>query len=46
MSEKFRLDGHVYYASPQHFFRDATEITQAEFYNALFMRLKRLKILS
>ena len=45
MSEKFRLDGHLYYSSPKQFFRDDTEITQGEFYNALFLRLKHLKIL-
>lgn len=46
MSEKFRFDGHVYYASTQQFFRDTVEITQTEFYDALFRQLRKLKILT
>ena len=40
MSEKFRIDGHLYCASPTQFFRDGNEITLAEYYDA-FIRLLR-----
>ena len=42
MCEKFRVDGHLYYSSGQHFFRDSTEITPNEFYGAFYRRLKQL----
>ncbi len=46
MSEKFRFEGHVYYSSPERFFRDAIEISRGEFYKTLFRRLKQLKVLA
>lgn len=40
MSEKFSLEGHLYYSTGSHFFRDKAEITLAEFYNAFIQRLR------
>jgi hypothetical protein len=41
MSEKFRIDGHLYFSSTTRFFRDGTEITLAEFYDAFISLLRQ-----